>query len=178
MKPALLYVSAMTPDDLPGVWAIEQTLAGPWTIGQLKDELALPHGWRFVISPLPARPADKPAGQRQPMQPRTVPEPRPILGYIFGATVLDEAEIRKLAVAPACRRQGIASLLLTEIDLFLAASSVKECFLELRAANAAALALYQKNGFQIAGQRKNYYTLPADDAILAKKQYPFVTALD
>jgi len=151
--PALFSITSMAQTDLPGVWAIEQTLSGPWTYGQLEAELATPHGWHFVITP---------------------PASRRILGYIFGTTILDEAEIRKLAVAPDYRRQGIASRLLAEIDHFLAAAAVATCFLELRAANTAALALYQKNGFQIVGQRKNYYTLPTDDAILARKLFSFL----
>ncbi|MDP2106812.1 MAG: ribosomal protein S18-alanine N-acetyltransferase [Desulfobulbaceae bacterium] len=175
MKPARLEVSAMTQADLAGVWAIEQTLTGPWTYDQLKDELTLPHGWHFVIR-LPASAETKSylmqAVETERHPPRTHPlsSTTRILGYIFGATILDEAEIRKIAVDREYRRQGLASILLTAVDQFLLASLVKECFLELRASNRIALTLYQKNGFQIVGQRKNYYTTPADDAILVKKQ--------
>ena len=38
--------------------------------------------------------------------------------------------------------------------------------LEVRAGNAAAVALYHKWGFLPVGRRKNYYTAPTEDAIL------------
>lgn len=168
----------MTQTDLPGVWAIEQTLPGAWSYEQLKEELRLAHGWHLVIR-LPgsteAESACSPALEKEhpPRQTDAISARHHILGYIFGTTVLDEAEIRKIAVAPAYRRRGIASRLLSAVDQLLVSSSVKECFLELRAANTIALDLYLKNGFQIIGQRKNYYTMPADDAILVKKTYNY-----
>lgn len=164
----------MTGNDLPGVWAIEQTLPGSWTYDQLKDELALPHGWHFItrrsaaFAPEDAH-LERVARQYLSLQNHDTADQQPVLGYIFGSTILDEAEIRKIAVAKEYRRQGIASALLSAADQLLLTSSVKKCFLELRAANTVALTLYQKNGFQIVGQRKNYYTMPTDDAILVKK---------
>ena len=133
--------------DLPGVWAIEQTLVGPWSQGQLEAELALAHGWQLV--------AKGPTGE--------------VWGYLFGTTVLDEAEIRKIAVGPDYRRQGIAACLLRTAWEHLALSHVTTCYLELRASNLPALSLYRKNGCQIVGRRKNYYTLPTEDAILLHK---------
>ena len=38
--------------------------------------------------------------------------------------------------------------------------------LEVRKSNAAAIAVYQKNGFQIAGMRKDYYRKPMEDALI------------
>ena len=140
-------VTTLQQADLRGVWAIEEALAGPWSYAQIEEELALAHGWSFV-----AKGSD---GKVQ--------------GYLFGATVLDEAEIRKIAVHPSRRRQGIANLLLTTAWRYLASLPVIACFLELRCSNHAALSLYQKNGFQLIGRRKNYYTLPTEDAILLKK---------
>lgn len=175
MNPVLIDIDRMSQADLAEVWDIEQTITGPWTYGQLKDELALPHGWHLV-----ARIATASDGTNtcQPSIDNHLPnnclnEPaptlQPILGYIFGTTIIGEAEIRKIAVASRSRRQGVGSALLAAVDQLLVALSVTECFLELRATNSEALALYQKNGFQKIGQRKNYYTQPADDAILLKK---------
>lgn len=144
-----LIISQATQADLPGIWAIEQTLTGPWTYGQLQEELALGHGWQWV--------AKQPGGE--------------VCGYIFGSTVLDEAEVRKLAVALLCRREGIASLLLSSALQHLARQSITTCFLELRAGNLPALALYQKNNFEIVGRRKNYYANPVEDAMLLRKSF-------
>ena len=41
--------------------------------------------------------------------------------------------------------------------------------LEVRESNFAARRLYEKNGFEIVGKRKNYYEKPAEDAILMSK---------
>mgnify|MGYP002582415600 FL=1 len=41
--------------------------------------------------------------------------------------------------------------------------------LEVRESNLAARRLYEKNGFEIVGKRKNYYEKPAEDAILMSK---------
>ena len=38
--------------------------------------------------------------------------------------------------------------------------------LEVRASNAPALALYEGAGFRRVGVRKNFYTAPAEDAVL------------
>lgn len=144
-----LAITRLQPDDLPGVWAIEQTLVGPWTLAQLQEELALAHGWHLV--------AKDGAGI--------------VVAYLFGSRVLDEAEIRKIAVAADHRRQGIADLLLRGAWQHLAQFAVSSCFLELRATNLAALSLYQKNGFQIIGRRRNYYTLPTEDAMVLVKSF-------
>jgi ribosomal-protein-alanine N-acetyltransferase len=135
--------------DLPGIWTIEQTLLGPWTESQLRDELTLGHGWQLV--------AKDRAGT--------------VCGYLFGSIVVDEAEIRKIAVAESCRRQGVADLLLATMCQDLARRQVSNCFLELRASNLAALSLYQKNGFEVIGLRRSYYTLPTEDAMILQKSF-------
>jgi ribosomal-protein-alanine N-acetyltransferase len=143
------YLTPLAQSDLPGIWAIEQTLIGPWSYSQIEEELAIGHGWQLA--------AKDPGGQ--------------VCGYLFGSTVIDEAEIRKIAVATICRRQGVASLLLTTACQNLSRQNVMSCFLELRASNLPALHFYQKNNFKIVGHRKSYYTLPTEDAMLLKKSF-------
>jgi len=46
------------------------------------------------------------------------------------------------------------------------AEGATRAFLEVRAGNAAALALYNKYGFEVAGARPRYYKDNNDDAIL------------
>ena len=149
MPDATPTIAPLLPGDLAGIWAIEQTLVGPWSYRQLQEELTVGHGWQLI-----AKFAD---GQ--------------ICGYLFGASVLDEAEIRKLAVAADFRRQGIANLLLASAWQSLSHQKIASCFLELRASNLPALRLYQKNHFQIVGQRKSYYTLPTEDAMILRKSF-------
>ncbi len=147
MNSPLPIIDRLTRADLPGVRAIEQTLAAPWTFAQLEEELTIGHGWQLV--------AKTDGGQ--------------VLGYLFASLVLDEAEIRKIAVAVNSRRLGIGQLLLSAAFSHLLRRQIRSCFLELRASNTPALALYLKNGFHIAGRRKNYYTRPAEDALVLIK---------
>ena len=149
MSNALPTISPLELADLPCIWAIEQTLLGPWSYAQLQEELDIGHGWQLV--------ARLPDGQ--------------VGGYLFGSTVIDETEVRKIAVAAACRRQGVANLLLATACRNLARQNVMSCFLELRASNLPALHLYQKNNFQIVGLRKSYYTLPTEDAMILKLSF-------
>ena len=45
----------------------------------------------------------------------------------------------------------------------------QDVFLEVRAQNSAAQALYRSLGFVQTGLRRNFYATPADDAVLMQK---------
>ena len=75
-----------------------------------------------------------------------------------------ENEILNIAVDPAERRTGIARRLLADV-----LARVKGAwFLEVRASNDAAIRLYESVGFTRAGNRRNYYYEPAEDAIVMR----------
>jgi ribosomal-protein-alanine acetyltransferase len=74
-----------------------------------------------------------------------------------------EREILNLAVAPAHRRTGIATILLQHE---LSRDIVH--FLEVRESNLAAQALYRKMGFSEVGRRSEYYEEPTERAIVMK----------
>ncbi len=87
----------------------------------------------------------------------------------LGAHVIgDEAEIVNLATYPAYRRLGLAAALIEA--LFFSHPGLKQVFLEVRASNAAAQALYEKMGFSRYAVRRNYYEKPDEDAILMRYQ--------
>jgi ribosomal-protein-alanine N-acetyltransferase len=70
-----------------------------------------------------------------------------------------------VAVDPARRRQGIASALLSE--LYVRAGDESTQFtLEVRRSNVAAIELYQRDGFRIAGVRRRYYQDNGEDALI------------
>ncbi len=74
----------------------------------------------------------------------------------------DEVEILNLAVHPAHKRQGVASVLLGSIH-------ARKLFLDVRASNAPALSFYRKHGFTKSGHRRKYYTHPTEDAIMMSR---------
>ncbi len=93
-----------------------------------------------------------------------------IIGFISIRVVADEAEITRLAVTMAARRQGVAASLLEQALIRAEQAGAAHCYLELRAGNTPALRLYQKHGFVASGERRNYYSDPLEDALLMAKR--------
>lgn len=92
-----------------------------------------------------------------------------VLGYVGMSFVIDEGYISNVAVAPECRRQGIADALIAELLRRCAQLELSFVTLEVRKGNAPAISLYEKHGFAPVGRRKNYYDFPKEDAILMTK---------
>ena len=77
-------------------------------------------------------------------------------GFALARAVADETELLMLAVDPAERNRGYGRKLLADM-IALARAECTFMILEVRDSNAAALALYEKAGFQKIGRRPNYY---------------------
>ena len=92
-----------------------------------------------------------------------------LLGYVWARFVLDEGEIGNIAVAPERRRCGVGAALLGALFAESERRGAAVLRLEVRGSNLAARRLYEKNGFETVGKRKNYYEKPAEDAILMSK---------
>ena len=88
------------------------------------------------------------------------------VAYIGYQQVLDEVTLNKVYVAPQYRQQGIASQLLAAALDELIHAGAQRVYLEVRASNQAAQALYTKCGFQAVGRRLDYYRQPTEDALL------------
>ena len=86
-------------------------------------------------------------------------------GFLIGRAVAGEAELLTLAVDPQARRQGLGLHLVHRFFESARARGAKEAFLEVSAANPAAIALYHRAGFALAGQRRGYYTTPDGEKI-------------
>lgn len=89
-----------------------------------------------------------------------------ILAFSVCWLVFDELHINTLAVAPAARRRGLATGLLRHVMAEAATNGGTKATLEVRASNAAALALYERLGFYVAARRPRYYTRPEEDALI------------
>lgn len=93
-------------------------------------------------------------------------EDNEVAGYIIGFTAADECEIANVAVRSDKRRRGIGRLLMEHFIAFSAAKGAKNFYLEVRASNTPARALYEECGFRAIGVRKNYYKKPTEDAVV------------
>ena len=70
------------------------------------------------------------------------------------------------AVAPAARRQRVATAMLQEAIVRLAAAGAFVVFLEVSVKNTAGLGLYTKCGFTQVGRRPHYYSDGADALVM------------
>ncbi len=89
-----------------------------------------------------------------------------IIGYAVYWCFDIEAHLANFAIDSRYRRQNVGSLLLEHVIANIRKKGVSNIYLEVRAANVAALNLYAKRGFVEDGVRKGYYLKDKDDAIL------------
>jgi ribosomal-protein-alanine N-acetyltransferase len=127
--------------DLASVAALEaQIHAAPWTIGNFRDALAGGYAARV--------------GEREDR----------IVAY--GVLMLGpgEAQILNLSVVPDARRQGLGRELLRYFVDDARWLHAGQIFLEVRASNVAAIALYETEGFAPVARRLGYYPSPSGEA--------------
>ncbi len=94
-----------------------------------------------------------------------------IVGYIGASFVLDEAYISDIAVTKEKRRKGIGEKLLEECEKACRENGCSFLSLEVRKSNEAAKALYEKRGFSVLGERKNFYSEPRENALIMTKYF-------
>ena len=142
-------VVSMTEAHVARVAALEQVcFSDPWSENSVRSELDNPLStWLVAL------------------------EGETVLGYVGSQTVLDEADIMNVAVAPGYRRQGIARLLLERLEEALRTRKVHSLTLEVRASNEPAKALYASLGYVQVGRRPNYYFKPREDALILRKEW-------
>lgn len=87
------------------------------------------------------------------------------IGFLVIQQLVGELEITNIAVKKARQGEGWGSQLLAHLD-----HVDFPIFLEVRASNTLAQALYQKFGFEVIGKRQRYYHEPVEDAIIMKRE--------
>jgi ribosomal-protein-alanine N-acetyltransferase len=134
-------------EDLPSVLAIQNKVTGAarW---QGSDYLRL---------------ASEPGGMILVAEIGTLIPPK-VLGFAAFQRMVDEAELRNMAVDPEHQRQGVGKGLIREARKALMQAGTKRLFLEVRKSNQAALELYYSAGFTLLSERKEYYRDPPEDA--------------
>jgi len=92
------------------------------------------------------------------------------IGLFSGIVVVDELQIDNLAVSERWRSKGIGRTLLRVALTVAAGRGARVATLEVRSANPAARAFYEKERFTRVGLRKRYYADPPDDAFLLSRE--------
>jgi [ribosomal protein S18]-alanine N-acetyltransferase len=93
-----------------------------------------------------------------------------IAGYIAARLAAGDLHINNVAVRTEYRRKTIGSELLQRILAEGKGAGASQAFLEVRAGNSLAQALYEKCGFRAVGRRRNYYFDPLEDALIMSVQ--------
>lgn len=91
-----------------------------------------------------------------------------LAGYAVVWTIADQAELGNVAVVGEVRGRGIGRLLVRAALDRATARGAEDCFLEVRASNLAAQALYESCGFEVIGRRRRYYRRPIEDALVMR----------
>lgn len=91
-----------------------------------------------------------------------------VAGFYVGELVAGEASLFDIAVHPKQQGKGIGKALLTHFLDEAERRQATDCWLEVRASNVKAIALYQLSGFHQVGVRPDYYPAQGgkEDAIL------------
>jgi ribosomal-protein-alanine N-acetyltransferase len=102
-----------------------------------------------------------------------------LAGFILWRTLFEQAEILTLAVSPDLRRKGIGKLLVGFACYQASLQGADSLHLEVAADNPAAIHLYDCSGFEVYGQRKDYYQRGSErvDAWLMRRYLSRVPAL-
>jgi ribosomal-protein-alanine N-acetyltransferase len=89
-----------------------------------------------------------------------------VAGYAGMWKIIDEGHITNIAVDPAFRRLGLASLLLEDLIAYAKAQGIQALTLEVRVSNTPAISLYEGKGFKVEGRRRKYYSDNNEDALI------------
>ena len=148
--PAEANLRPMMESDVISVMVIENAAyPHPWDEKIMRDCLRASHyhGWVFEVDEV-------------------------IRGYLFLSVVAGEMHILNLCIHPDIQGQGWGRTVLQRaFDLAVSEYQANMCFLEVRPSNTSALSLYQSEGFNEIGMRKNYYPTSQgrEDALVMAK---------
>ncbi|MDB9538511.1 ribosomal protein S18-alanine N-acetyltransferase [Anabaenopsis tanganyikae CS-531] len=140
-----LKLKSLTLNDLTAILELDQAcFGGLWTMDGYQRELNSPNSVLLgLFSPV--------YGSK-------------LLGMGCFWAILEEAHITILAIHPQYHRQGLGQALLYSLLQTASDRGLERATLEVRASNLAAISLYEKFGFKIAGRRRGYYQDNGEDA--------------
>jgi ribosomal-protein-alanine N-acetyltransferase len=136
--------------DLPAVLTVENAAYSyPWTEGIFRDCLRV--GYHCLV-------AEPVAGNVPGLAPG---DPRPLVGHAVMSAAVGECHLLNLCVHPDWQSRGLGRRILLRLFSIGRANNADTAFLEVRASNRRAIALYESEGFCEVGLRRGYY--PAGD---------------
>ncbi|MEO8528017.1 MAG: ribosomal protein S18-alanine N-acetyltransferase [Pseudolysinimonas sp.] len=143
-----------TPDDLGSIMAIETTTftTDAWSPNMMSHELSGKHGY-YLVAESEAGVLDGYAGLLAPQ----------------GS---GQADIQTIAVVTTARRAGLGRTLMLALLDEARRRDAAEVFLEVRADNPGAQALYVELGFDEIAVRPNYYQPDGIDAVIMRLELP------
>ena len=138
-----------TPDDLDAIMALERASfpTDAWSDAMMREELASPHGWYVVLEE-----AGRLVGYAGLRAPRGAPD----------------ADVQTIAIAASSRGRGRGRELLSTLLAEAVRRGAAHVFLEVRADNPVAEALYVSEGFVEVGRRPRYYQPDDVDAVVMR----------
>ena len=154
--PTLPALRRATLDDLDAIMQLETSTFGSdaWSRASMRAELGSRHGYYLAAE------VEGNAGH-EPQHPDAA-----IAGYagLLAPAGSGQADIQTIAVAPAARRHGLGRALMAALLAEARARKAVEVFLEVRADNPSAQALYSSLGFEQIAVRPQYYQPDGVDA--------------
>ncbi len=137
-----MIIRPATERDLPAILAIENvSFDSPWTDDHFRYELFQnPFAFVFVAE-----------------------EDEHLVGYIDWWVTFEVGQVNNLAVLPKLRGKGIGKTMMQDVLKRFKDAQCERVTLEVRIHNEAAIALYERLGFQKRHLKKNYYE-NGDDA--------------
>ena len=150
MTPDVPSLRRATLDDLDAIMELETSTfaSDAWSRGSMRAELGSRHGYYLVAVAPPAHPGDA------------------IAGYagLLAPAGSGQADIQTIAVATDARRHGVGRALMIMMLAEARRRAATEVFLEVRADNPNAEALYASLGFEQIAVRPKYYQPDGVDA--------------
>lgn len=125
----------------------KECFSDPWSEGAIREELEYKNSY-FLVA-----------------------ETDGVVGYIGVQEICGEAYITNVAVKAECRKAGIGRALLKAACEGARSRNCEFITLEVRESNFTAISLYESEGFQRVGIRKNFYSSPTENGIIYTKYF-------
>ena len=143
-----IILKRMSEEHITQIAEIEkECFSEPWSENSLREELKNDNS-HFLVAE-----ADK------------------VTGYIGVQEICGEAYITNVAVFKEFRKSGVGRALLKAACDGAKSRNCEFITLEVRESNLPAIALYESEGFEKAGTRKNFYSSPTENGIIYTKYF-------